>query len=131
MPEPDSVILIPACVPAVIAMAGVNENVAVVATAFCGFASVMASPVMAPVMVAVSKATDCPASVLVLIWKPPVRIARALPRVSPVRVMVRAPVPVAAPPVVRTIVVLVAVAAGVEVAVTPPVVAMEETVPKK
>ena len=79
----------------------------------------------------VSRETDNPASVLVLIWKPPVRIARALPRVSPVRVMVRAPVPVAAPPVVRTIVVLVAVAAGVEVAVTPPVVAMEETVPKK
>ena len=83
------------------------------------------------VMATVSKATDCPASVLVLIWKPPVTTARTLPRVSPVRVMVRAPVPVAAPPVVRTIVVLVAVAAGVEVAVTPPVVAMEETVPKK
>ena len=84
-----------------------------------------------PVMAVVSKATDNPASVLVLIWKPPVTIARTLPRVSPVRVMERAPVPVAAPPVVRTIVVLVAVAAGVEVAVTPPVVAMEETVPKK
>ena len=84
-----------------------------------------------PVMAAVSRATDCPASVLVLIWKPPVTTARTLPRVSPVRVMVRAPVPVAAPPVVRTIVVLVAVAAAVEVAVTLPVVAMEVTVPKK
>ena len=84
-----------------------------------------------PVMATVSKATDNPASVLVLIWKPPVTIARALPRVSPVRVMVRALVPVAAPPVVRTIVVLVAVAAGVEVAVTPPVVVMALTVPKK
>lgn len=41
------------------------------------------------------------------------------PRVSPVRVMVIAEVPVAAPAVVRTIVVLVAVAAGVEVAVKP------------
>jgi len=84
-----------------------------------------------PVMATVSKATDNPVSVLVLIWKPPVATARTLPRVSPVRVMVRAPVPVAAPPVVRTIVVLVAVAAGVEVAVTPPAVVMEETVPKK
>ncbi len=84
-----------------------------------------------PVMAVVSKATDNPASVLVLIWKPPVTTARTLPRVSPIRVMVRAPVPVAAPPVVRTIEVLVAVAAGVEVAVTTPAVAMEETVPKK
>ena len=84
-----------------------------------------------PVMAVVSKATDNPASVLVLIWKPPVTIARAPPRVSPVRVMERAPVPVAAPPVVRTIEVLVAVAAGVEVAVTPPVVVMALTVPKK
>ncbi len=84
-----------------------------------------------PVMATVSKATDNPASVIVLIWKPPVTIARAPPRVSPFRVMMRTPVPVAAPPVVRTIVVLVAVAAGVEVAVTTPKVVMELTVPKK
>ena len=85
-----------------------------------------------PVMAAVFKATDCPASVLVLIWKPPVTIARAPPRVSPFRVMVRAPVPVARPPVVRTIVVLVAVAAGVEVAVNASAAfVMEVTVPKK
>ena len=85
-----------------------------------------------PVMATVSRATDNPASVLVLIWKPPVTIARAPPRVSPFRVMVRAPVPVAMPEVVRTIEVLAAVAAGDEVAVkdvTP--LAMEVTDPKK
>ena len=85
-----------------------------------------------PVMATVSKATDNPASVLVLIWKPPATIARAPPRVSPFRVMVRAPVPVAAPPVVRTIVVLVAVAAVYEAAVkSATVLAMELTDPKK
>ena len=50
MPKPDSVILIPASLPAVIAVAGVKENVAVVATAFCGLARVMASPLMAAVI---------------------------------------------------------------------------------
>ena len=84
-----------------------------------------------PVMTPVFKATDNPASVLVLIWKPPVTAVRTLPRVSPFRVMVRAAVPVVMVAVVRTIVVLVAVAAGVEVAVTPPAVVMEVTVPKK
>ena len=85
-----------------------------------------------PVMATVSRATDNPATALVLIWKPPVTIARTLPRVSPVRVMVIAAVPVAAPAVVRTIEVLVAVAAGVEVAVNEPTpLAMEVTVPKK
>jgi len=85
-----------------------------------------------PVMATVSKATDRPASALVESLKPPVTMARTLPRVSPVRVMVIADVPVAAPAVVSTIVVLVAVAAGLEVAVndvTP--LAMELTVPKK
>ena len=48
MPKPDSVILIPASLPAVIAVAGVKEKVAVVATAFCGLARVIASPLMAP-----------------------------------------------------------------------------------
>ena len=85
-----------------------------------------------PVTATVSKATDNPASALVFIWKPPATMARAPPRVSPVSVIVIAAVPVAAPAVVSTIEVLVAVAAGVEVAVndvTP--LAMEVTVPKK
>ena len=65
-------------------------------------------------------------------WKPPMTIARAAPRVSPVSVMVIAVVPVAAPAVVSTIVVLVAVAAVYETAVKDvTVLAMEATVPKK
>ena len=87
---------------------------------------------MSPVTATVSKTTDHPASALVFIWKPPATTARTLPRVSPVSVMVIAAVPVAAPAVVSTIEVLVAVAAGVEVAVndvTP--LAMELTDPKK
>ena len=90
---------------------------------------------MSPVTAPVSKATDNPASALVLIWKPPVTAARTLPRVSPVRVIPNEEVPVAEPPtvVVRTIVVLVAVAAGDEVAAKPATVAavMEVTDPKK
>ena len=88
-----------------------------------------------PVITPVSKRADAPASALVLIWKPPVTAARTLPRVSPVRVIPNEEVPVAEPaaPVVRTIVVLVAVAAGDEVAVKPETVAavMEATDPKK
>jgi len=88
--------------------------------------------VVAAVIAAVSKTIDDPASTLVFIWKPPATMARALPRVSPVRVMVIAAVPVAAPAVVSTIVVLVAVAAGVEVAVKfVTALAMELTDPKK
>jgi hypothetical protein len=65
-------------------------------------------------------------------WKPPVTMARAPPRVSPVSVMVMAAVPVTAPAVVSTIEVLVAVAAGVEVAVNNvTLLVMEETDPKK
>ena len=87
---------------------------------------------MIPVMAAVSKATDNPASALDFIWKPPAPIVRAPPRVSPVSVIVMAAVPVAAPPVASTIEVLVAVAAGDEVAVKgATVLAMEETDPKK
>lgn len=59
-------------------------------------------------------------------------MARALPRVSPVSVIVIAEVPVTAPAVVSTIEVFCAVAAEVEVAVkdgTP--LAMEVTDPKK
>ena len=64
--------------------------------------------------------------------KPAVTMARAPPRVSPVSVMVMAAVPVAAPAVVSTIEVLVAVAAGVEVAVNNvTLLVMEETDPKK
>ena len=85
-----------------------------------------------PVTATVSRATDNPASALVLIWKPPVTAVRTLPRVSPFRVMVRAAVPVAMVAVVRTIVVLVAVAAVVEVAVNVSAAfVMEVTVPKK
>jgi hypothetical protein len=65
-------------------------------------------------------------------WKPPVTMARAPPRVSPHSVMVMAAVPVAPPAVVSTIEVLVAVAAGVEVAVNDAtLLVMEETDPKK
>jgi len=72
-------------------------------------------------------------SALVESLKPPVTIKRAPPRASPVRVMVIAAVlPVAAPAVVRTIVVLVDVAAGDEVAVKDPtLLAIEATDPKK
>ena len=66
------------------------------------------------------------------ILKPAVVAARAAPRVSPVRVMVIGAMPDAAPPVARTMVVLVGVAAGVEVAVkVPMLLVMEATVPKK
>ena len=87
---------------------------------------------MIPETAPVSKATDNPASALVFIWKPPATMARAPPRMSPVSVIVIAAVPVAAPAVVRTIEVLVAVAAGVEVAVKEvAVLAMDVTDPKK
>ena len=72
------------------------------------------------------------ASALDDILKPAVEAALAAPRVSPVRVMVIAEVPDATPPVVRTMVVLEASAAGLEVAVKLlTVLAMEPTVPKK
>ena len=72
------------------------------------------------------------ASALDDILKPAVEAALAAPRVSPVRVMVIAEVPDATPPVVRTMVVLEAPAAGLEVAVKLlTVLAMELTVPKK
>jgi len=85
-----------------------------------------------PVMATVFNPAVNVVSALVESLKPPVTMARGAPSVSPVRVMVIAAVPVAAPAVVSTIVVLVAVAAGLEVAVndvTP--LAMEVTVPKK
>ena len=71
------------------------------------------------------------ASVLDDILKPKALSGRAVPRVSPVRVMVLGAVPDVAPAVVRTRVVLVAVTAA-EVAVKRlTLLAMEETVPKK
>ena len=85
-----------------------------------------------PVTATVSKATDNPASALVFIWKPPATMTRAPPRASPVSAIVIAAVPVAAPAVVRTIEVLAAVAADVEVAVKEvTVLAMDVTDPKK
>ena len=89
--------------------------------------------VVAAVIAAVSKTIDDTASTLVFIWKPPATMARAPPRVSPVGVTVIAAMPVAAPAVVRTIEVLVAVAAGVEVLAVKDatVLAMEATDPKK
>jgi len=112
-------------------VAGVNTRTGFMA-APAAPPEVMEVKVTTDVMATVSKATDRPASALVLIWKPPVTMARTLPRVSPVRVMVIAAVPVAAPAVVSTIVVLAAVAAGLEVAVNDvTVLAMEVTDPKK
>ena len=85
-----------------------------------------------PEMAAASKGTENTTSSLVVIWKPPVTMARAPPSVSPKSVMVMAAVPVAAPAVVSTIEVLVAVAAGVEVAVNNvTLLVMEVTDPKK
>jgi len=85
-----------------------------------------------PVMATVFNPGVNVVSALVESLKPAETMARGAPRVSPFSVIVIAAVPVAAPPVVSTIVVLAAVAAGLEVAVnklTP--LAMEVTVPKK
>ena len=85
-----------------------------------------------PVMATVSSPGVDAASALDESLKPPGTIARAAPRVSPVSVIVMAPVPVAAPAVVRTIEVLAAVAAWLEVAVkVVTVLAMDVTDPKK
>ncbi len=65
-------------------------------------------------------------------WKPPATMARAAPRVSPVSVIAMGVVPVAAPAVVSKIEVLVADAAGDDVAVkAATVLVMEVTDPKK
>jgi len=59
-------------------------------------------------------------------------MGRAIPRVSPVRVIVIAAVPVGAPAVMSTIEVFCAIAAKVEVAVNDvTLLAMEATLPKK
>jgi hypothetical protein len=69
------------------------------------------------------------------ILKPNVAAAWAAPRVSPLIVIVTAEVPVATPAVVRTIEVLVAVAAVEDVACSivtePTVLVMEVTIPRK
>jgi len=70
-------------------------------------------------------------STLVESWKPSEAIARGAPRVSPVRVIVMASVPVSAPAVVRTMVVLVARAAGEVALKDGTVLEMEVTDPKK
>ena len=85
-----------------------------------------------PAMAKASKPADIVVSELVESLKPPLTIARGAPRVSPVSVMVMADVLVEAPAVVRTIAVLVAVAAVYEAAVKDPtVLVMEVTDPKK
>ena len=75
------------------------------------------------------------ASALDDIWKPPVTADRAVPRVSPVRVMVmEVPKPVGAPPVVTMMVVLVDVAVVEDAKVTgvpTTLFPMAVTVPKK
>ena len=87
---------------------------------------------MIPVIAAAFKDADHPFPECALRWKPAGTLARAPPRMSPVSVIVIAAVPVAAPAVVSTIEVLVAVAAGVEVAVKEvTVLAMDVTDPKK
>ena len=79
-----------------------------------------------------SNATDRPGSTLEDSWNPAEAGARAVPRISPFRVMTVELESNVEPEVVKTIEVLAAVAAGVEVAVkNVTVVAMEATDPKK
>ena len=93
--------------------------------------ALVVSGVMARALTPAVKVT----SVLDDILKPPVTAPRAVPRVSPVRVMVmEVPAPVAAPPVVTMMVVLVDIAVvedakvkGVPATLFP----MAVTVPKK
>jgi len=86
----------------------------------------------APAMAKASQPADIVVSELDESRKPPMTIARAAPRVSPVSVIIIAAVPIAAPPVVSTIVVLVAVAAVYETAVKDAtLLVMEVTNPKK
>ena len=94
-------------------------------------AVITAAAVMVRVLTPAVKET----SALDDIWKPPVAPARAVPRVSPVRVMVmEVPAPVAAPPVVTMMVVLVDVAVVEDAKVTAvptTLFPMAVTVPKK
>ncbi len=112
-------------------VAGVNTRTgATVAPETCD-ARVMEAKV-SPVIAGASTPADNVVSTLDDIWKPAVTVSRTAPSLSPVRVMVIAEVPDAAPAVVRTMVVLVDVAAGVDVAAKDvTLLVMEATVPKK
>ncbi len=118
--------------PLVTVVAGVNTRMGVTVAPDTWVPRVM-DVKMIPVMATLSTPVVGVVSALVESWKPPVTAARAPPRVSPVRVIVtEATVPISAPAVVRTIDVLEAVAAGVEVAVNDvTLLVMEATVPKK
>ncbi len=112
-------------------VAGVNTRTGAGAAPLVEEATVIEENVN-PVTASAFTPVDKPVSTLDDILKPPLIAARAPPRVNPVRVMVIAEMPDAAPAVVRTMVVLEDVAAGVEVAVkVATVLAMEATVPKK
>ncbi len=114
-------------------VAGVNRRKRFKAAPACNTCSIEVMELNSiPVMAAASNPGVNVVSALDESRKPPATIPRALPRVSPVSVMVIAAVPVAAPAVVSTISVLAAVAAGVEVAAKDPtVLAMEVIDPKK
>ena len=95
-------------------------------------ASVSEGKVICPTIVGACTPAETAVSALDDNLKPPVVSACAAPSVSPVIVIATAEVPVEAPPIVRTIEVLVAVAAVDEVAVKDvTLLAMEVTVPKK
>ncbi len=97
--------------------AGVNTRTGLTAAPATPPDDVMDVKTSPPVTATVSNPVVDVVSALEEILKPPVTMARAPPSVSPVSVMVIGAVPVAAPAVVSTIVVLAAVAAVVEVAV--------------
>jgi len=84
-----------------------------------------------PVMAAASNPAVIVVSTLVESLKPAVTIARAPPRVSPLRVTVIEEMPVSAPPVVSTIEELPAVAAGDEAVKETILLSMDVTEPKK
>jgi len=118
--------------PLVTEVAGVNTRTGVTVAPDTWVPRVM-DVKMIPVMARLFTAVVGVVSALVESRKPSVTAARAPPRVSPVRVIViEATVPISAPAVVRTIDVLEAVAAEVEVAVNDvTLLVMEATVPKK
>ena len=110
---------------------GVNTSMGVTDAPAVVDATLIAVKIICPKIAAASLPVERAGSALDDILKPAVLAALAAPRVSPFSVTVTAEVPVAAPPVVRTIVVLAAVAADADVAVNPPAAVMEVTVPKK
>ena len=85
-----------------------------------------------PVMAAASSPGVKVVSALDESWKPPVTMARAPPRVSPVSVIVIAALPVKAAPAVKRTIEVLKKAAGVEVAFKfATLLVMDETDPKK